>query len=96
MVAEQAERGRDARLEDAGDVFARAGELGAFGFQQGDERVLAVAGDEEGVVVREEREEVGEAEVGGLGGVGGGVDGGDAGGGTREECVLDLVLRVCD
>lgn len=50
----------------------------------------AVAGDEEDVVLREEGNEMGEADACGLGGVGGGVYAGDARGGAREKGVLDL------
>jgi hypothetical protein len=56
--------------------------------------VLAVAGDEKGVVVGEEGEDVGQAEGCGFTGVGGGVDGRNAWAGTGEVCVLDLVSRL--
>lgn len=82
VVARQAQTRGDARLEDAGHVLPGAGaarhcdcgEPAALGFQERDERVLAVAGDEEGVVMGEERDEVREAEAGGLCGVVWGVD----------------------
>ena len=54
--------------------------------------MLAVACYEEGVVVGEEGDEMGETGVGRLGCVLGRVDGGDAGRGGREERVTDLPL----
>lgn len=56
--------------------------------------MLAVAGDEEGIVVGEEGEDVGQAEDSRLTGVGGGVDGRNAWVGAGEVCVLDLVSRL--
>lgn len=96
MVVDQTQGAGDAGFEDAAYVFAgwgAVGEGGAFEHEEGDEGVLAVAGDQEGVVVGEEGEEVWQAEFSGLGGVGGGVDGGDARGGACEVGVGDLGER---
>ena len=56
--------------------------------------MLAIAGDEEGVVVEEEGEDVGQAEGSGLTGVGGGVDGRNTWAGAGEVCVSDLACGL--
>lgn len=84
VLVQQRQTGEDAGLEDSGHVFPGAGAGGAFGggagesgarvLQLADQRMLAVAGDEEGVVVGDEGEEVRKAEFGGLRRVRGRVD----------------------
>lgn len=87
VLVQQRQTGEDAGFEDARHVFpgtgavgplcGRTGELSTRRLELADQWVLAVAGDEEGVVVRQQGLEVWEAELGGFDGVGGRVDGWD-------------------
>lgn len=97
LVIEQRQTRRDARFEDASYVFLRPLLVGWSALLEDldvisehvDERMLAVACDEKGVVGLEVCEEMGHAEGCGLVGVGGGVNGWDARLGAGEEGVGD-------
>lgn len=67
-VPEEGECRRNGSFEDAGDRFT------CVAFEERDERVGGVAGDEEGVVGVEVGEDSGEGGVCGMEGVGRGVD----------------------